>query len=269
MIGISTNCECGDTLAETVANIKAAGFGNVMLAQGGRGNFEEDIKTVLAAGLKIPFVHLYSNLANGIWQGGNKRDKFIKSIGDAVRLCGKYGIPVALFHGSHVMDAVSDPGSIGVHAIEAVKEILAIAEQSNVKVAIENLEGVNFAHFCYLMDNIKSLGFCYDCGHHNLFIPEVDLIGKYGDRIIAVHLHDNNMDWSGRGWNHDRHLLPFDGKIDFNRVARDLNRSAYRGVVMMELHREDDYDHMSSREFLSEAFKRGQKLENLLFSMMR
>jgi sugar phosphate isomerase/epimerase len=74
-------------------------------------------------------------------------------------------------------------------------------------IALENLRKPEYLDF--LFDNIKSdkLKFCYDSGHNNCFTPEIDCLGKYGDKLIALHLHDNDGTC-------DQHLLPFNGTME-------------------------------------------------------
>jgi len=123
-----------------------------------------------------------------------------------------------------------------------------------------------------LLDNIADprLGFCYDCGHNYLYTPEIDFIAKYGDRVIAVHLQDNLMDAPDINQsNRDIHLLPFDGKIDFKKVMRDIAKSKYNGPIMLEAKYKRDryetsYKDMPPTEFLQEARKRGIKLAKML-----
>jgi sugar phosphate isomerase/epimerase len=55
-----------------------------------------------------------------------------------------------------------------------------------------------------IFKNIKSdrLKFCYDSGHENCFTPGADFLAKYGDKLAALHHHDNDG-------SSDQHLLPF------------------------------------------------------------
>ena len=55
---------------------------------------------------------------------------------------------------------------------------------------------------------------------------------------MAVHLHDNLMDWE-IGYDHTRdlHMLPFDGKIDYDKVCEKLANTNYDNVIMLELHK--------------------------------
>ncbi len=112
---------------------------------------------------------------------------------------------------------------------------------------------MHLQHLFFILDNIKSknLKFCYDSGHHNLFNSEVDLIGKYSDILHAVHLHDNYLDFPQKlGWSGDLHLVPFDGKIDFEKIAHQIANSNFTGITMLESSRRGKiYDQMSLADF--------------------
>jgi sugar phosphate isomerase/epimerase len=137
-------------------------------------------------------------------------------------------------------------------------------------VALENLNFQNHANFEYLMDNIPELGFCYDCGHHHLYTPNADLMKKYGARCIAVHIHDNFLDYApGHDWTRDLHVLPFDGKMDMERVARELAHSSYNDVVMIEAYHisvgePQLYKDMTLEQFLNLLKKRGEQFAALV-----
>ena len=103
-----------------------------------------------------------------------------------------------------------------------------IAEKYGVKLALEN--SVYAEHLRYLLDNIKSpyLGFCYDSGHENAFAPQENFLSSYGDRLFAMHLHDN----CGNG--KDEHKLPFEGTIDWTKTVKALNQTELfkRSIVL-------------------------------------
>ncbi len=259
-IGINTNCECGDTFSETCRNIKKAGFDNVMVAFKA-GNAEENVKEALSQGLKIPYVHLTTRFADNMWAKGTSNFDYIESVKREIQLCSKYNIPIAVLHGT-TGNAAQKALPPSTEALDSMKKILDYAEECKVKIALENLDKPNFENFTFLLDNLKSeyFGLCYDAGHHHLYFPEFDILGKYGDRLLAVHLHDNLMDWEF-GWDYSRdlHQLPFDGKIDFEKVCEKLGKAGYNNVVMLELHKvaikESKYN-ITVEAYLGEAKKR-------------
>ena len=269
-IGISSNNECGKTFDEVCLNVKKAGIDNIMLAFK-TGDMEKNIITAKKIGLNIPYVHLAIKKERSLWAKGENNKHTINDVVEQLKLCSKYGIPIAVLHPTS-----GDPAELTLPVSEiglkSIKSILGAAEKYNVKIALENLDKPNYDHFTYIMDNISSpwLGLCYDAGHHHLYNPEEDILGKYGDRILAVHLHDNIMDWQyGFDYTRDLHMLPFDGKIDYEKVCEKLAKTPYDNVIMLELHKiacgePRLYKDMPVDKYLALAKERALKIEQMI-----
>ena len=124
----------------------------------------------------------------------------------------------------------------------------------------------------YLFKKIKSpnLMFCYDVGHHHIYNKQLGLLKKFGNRLVALHLHDNHMDWHKYyDYTRDLHMIPFDGKIDFEKVCAKLRRLKYNGIVMLELHKTTNgkpqiYEEMDNVEYLKRAYGAGEKLAKMI-----
>ena len=228
-IGINTNNESGKNDIKILNNIKKSGFKNVMLSFKSK-SVEKTLKAINKLKLNISYFHISNQYANDLWATGYAVEKYIKSVIDQLELCGKYNIPIAIMHATtgSPSDLALAPNKQG---LKNFKRILAVAKKNNVKIAIENIDCYGIDNLHYLLDNIKdkSVGFCYDVGHHHLYNPKVDMLEKYKDRLLAIHLHDNLMDWKvGHDYTRDLHLLPFDGKIDLEKVCRKLKSISYK-----------------------------------------
>ena len=72
----------------------------------------------------------------------------------------------------------------------------------------------------------------------------------FGKRLVALHLHDNDCEY-----NKDLHLLPYDGKIDMERAARQLAEVGYGGAVMLEAIRSNSrvYETVSAEDYFARA----------------
>jgi len=272
-LGFHTNCRCGKTLHEILQNLQAANFKHVMLDAKSE-DLESGIKLAQSMGFSVPFVHLpfrkpYGHNVDNFWRKGVENDKLVDSIIDFIKICDRLGVEVAIVHPSNGTKGITwDLGQ----GLASIRKILDATKHCNVKLAFENgFHDVN-QHLYHVLDNIddERVGFCYDCGHHYLYAPEVDLLGKYGNRCFAVHLHDNMMN-PGKGTSScDLHLLPFDGKIDFARVMSDLVLVNYDGIILLESkhHRAEVglyvYDKLSPVEFLQLAYQRGEQLIKLM-----
>ena len=74
----------------------------------------------------------------------------------------------------------------------------------------------------------KLFGFCLDTGHLLLLSLDVyDCIVALGDRIVALHIHDNNgVD--------DEHVLPYTGVLNWSRFIKGLREISYKGTINFE-----------------------------------
>lgn len=114
---------------------------------------------------------------------------------------------------------------------------------------------MNPAYLDLVFANVISprLGFCYDSGHERYFAPTRDLLADYGDRLSALHLHDNDGA-------HDTHALPFSGAVDFGRIAAHLSRLDYPGAIALEA-QNAGFAHITDPvEFLSVALARAKMI---------
>ena len=273
-LGINTNCDCGDTLREELLNIKAAGFRHIMYDEKS-GDLESGLRLAREIGLDVAYVHLayrapFGPDANELWVGGVVSKTAANFLIGQIKTCAKFGVKVAVMHATRLHEDALIKDLDFAAGLSSIKQIVSEAENLGVKIACENMMQKNDVCLRHLLDNIdsKNFGLCYDCGHDNLYRPS-DLLQKYGDRVFAIHIQDNLMDAAhSDDWDRDIHLLPGDGKIDFNSVCRDIAVTNYDGVFMLELHRDlkigvTSYD-MPPLEFLREAKRRGERLAGML-----
>jgi sugar phosphate isomerase/epimerase len=117
-------------------------------------------------------------------------------------------------------------------AAEAVGMLLGPCGELGVRLAVENLPGPGYGPAFYdaLFQRLGSdeLGFCYDSGHA-LMAGQADLVVRYGGRLLATHLHDND----GTA---DQHRLVGEGRADWPMVLGAIKRAGYAGTVNLEVH---------------------------------
>lgn len=123
------------------------------------------------------------------------------------------------------------------------------------RIAVEN--GA-FAAIRAVFDEFgpEYLGLCYDAGHGNLIADGLDQLDALKERLISVHLHDNNRV-------SDQHKLLFSGTVDWTRLARSMVASAYKKCVSMEvvMHNEPIAD---EAEFLARTYATGTRFAQML-----
>ncbi len=269
-IGINNGIGVGSNVLEELKLIKESGFKNVMI-RSKCGNLEGMLQAAQSLGLKVPSVHLSSVNADDLWNKGETNDRYMQTIMNEIAICGKYNIPVVIMHAT-CGNPTNMLISLNEYGIECMEKIVEYAKTFKIKVALENLDNSNIKRWSILLDSIKSknFGVCYDIGHHQLYNSQVDIAKKYVNRIFAVHIHDNMLDYEyGCDWTRDLHLLPFDGKIDFARMCRKLRLFGYKGVLMLEVLKNGPaeprpYLNMTDKEFLNEARTRIEKIASVV-----
>jgi len=199
-------------------------------------------------GLPIDNTHLNGPKTNFIWGKDALADeiceRYCREIAGAAALGIKRGIVHVTWGKKTIPD---DPGEIGFARYEKIREA---AEKNGFTVCIENSIFPN--HFYSVLDRFDCPEFkhCFDCGHKNAFTPDIPIIEKYGNRLAATHIHDNDGE-------HDLHILPFDGTADWNWLAeqyasfefsRDRICSEFGGTHSYEF---DDCDEAAARECVS------------------
>ncbi len=99
------------------------------------------------------------------------------------------------------------------------------------------------------------LGFCFDSGHYNVYTPQLDLLTMYGDRLMALHLHDND----GQA---DQHTLPGTGTIAWKSLMEKLDRLGYQGALSLEVRNTGYTDSTDPTVFLRLAMEKAAALTN-------
>jgi len=122
----------------------------------------------------------------------------------------------------------ADPRSIDA-AFSSLEHLSLFAKHRGVTIALENTPSeigspeslVQFIKETRLND----LRFCFDIGHANIGAGVAASFELMRDRIITSHIHDNNGE-------KDEHLLPYEGKIDWD-AAFDGFASAPEPVALV------------------------------------
>jgi sugar phosphate isomerase/epimerase len=100
------------------------------------------------------------------------------------------------------------------------------------------------------------VGFCYDSGHGNMSGDGLDQLDEHSDRLIAVHLHDNDSTT-------DQHALPFMGTVDWTRLTRLIAASGYKKWVNLELSQQRS-GYEDETAFLRDAFAIANRLNEAI-----
>lgn len=124
-------------------------------------------------------------------------------------------------------------------------ELLPFAKSVGVKIATENMwnwnaqTGISSFAACATSDDFREhldlinddfFVACLDIGHAEMQgsgSGAVNMIHTLGDKLQAVHLHDNNL-------RNDNHQIPYSMNIDFEAVIQALKAIDYKGWFTLE-----------------------------------
>jgi sugar phosphate isomerase/epimerase len=155
----------------------------------------------------------------------------------------------------------SDGSPDGKFAGQLYRSMDALTEFSRARgvgIALENMAGDDYVLIDALLARYAPdvLGFCYDSGHANMGPDGLGELERHKERLIAVHLHDND------GVN-DQHKIPFTGTIDWVRLMKIIATSPYQAGINLEvvLGETGITDEM---EFLKKTLEAGKRLMRIL-----
>ncbi|NLW70712.1 MAG: sugar phosphate isomerase/epimerase [Eubacteriaceae bacterium] len=247
---------------ERLRLIKEAGFRSVMLLWAGY--FDKDYKLfpeyASKIGLQIENAHAPYLHANDLWKDTLDGQAAFDELAVCIEECAAHGIQTVVMHpenksGTKTVELPQD-FSVG---LDRMKRLVDRAERLDISISIENMSRPEYLEAIFKNIQSDKLGFCFDSGHWNVFTPKVDLLTLYGNKLKAVHLHDNDGidDW---------HALPFSGSIDWNDIAAKLAGSSYPNVVALEIGNKNFETITDPLEFLRLAFERAKKIADCMKS---
>ncbi len=155
-------------------------------------------------------------------------------------------------------------------------ELESFCRVKGVRLAIENLLGTPVVHQKEQFDNLffrydKSfVGFCFDPGHGAIMSDgdPLELVKRYQDRLIAMHLNDNMGATSEHLSNdlttakQDFHMIPGDGILNWDDLTEVIAKSSYELPLTLELSCKGELD-----EFLKKSLEKGVKLQEKVITL--
>ncbi len=214
--------------AQELRLIREAGFDNICTWWDDLGDNRRLDQPTLAdrAGLRLEHAHLPYFGCNALWFDGTDGDTLIDRYCAGVCDAAASGLPTLVVH---PYDGIVPPKGEPALAVMRMRRLADCCAQKQVRLAIENL-GDNDA-IRLLLDALVDnpwVGLCFDTGHANYTAHnDFSILDAYGDRLMALHLHDNNSTV-------DQHYLPFAGNLDWAAFMRLLRQTAFQGALMLE-----------------------------------
>jgi sugar phosphate isomerase/epimerase len=184
--------------------------------------FEAMMHAAQQAGILCECGHAPFDKINDIWYAGEEGEQMLERLCRSADACARYDIPVLMMHLSSGRPAprISEIG------YQRLDRLVKHTENCGVKLAFENQRYLGNIAFAF--EQFPTVGFCWDVGHEDVFAGGRRYMPLFGDRLCQLHVHDNFFE-------KDVHIIPYDGKVDFERVAASIAAVDYDRSLMLEL----------------------------------
>lgn len=202
---------------------------STFLISEGNNDYFNSLKKILSSNnLLVDWVHapfFYTNLYTNDYSIWGASVAVIKKVIDIASLLNAVSVVVHPVQGKG--EVVLNEESFD-NLVKAFSILDLYAKEKKTIIAVENLID-NPVHFITtaLLDKLPTLSLCFDAGHAaisdtlDLYLP------KYINRVIALHIHDNDLKT-------DDHRFPEDGLVNFNTLFSILLKNNYKGVFGFE-----------------------------------
>lgn len=187
----------------------------------------------------------------------NQRQGGIELAKNRIKMTAVLGGDVIIMHIPTVAPPETRPAWL-TQIRQSLDDIELFARSHRVRVALENMIGDDFEMLETLLleHDPDFLGLCFDSGHANMGGLGLAGLVQLKDRLIAIHLHDND------GMS-DQHKLPYTGSIEWSNVIRAIASSSYQQCVNLEVHISES-GILDESEFLRQAYLAGEKLSKMI-----
>ena len=270
LLGINVGAGFAVPETELIKTVASVGFDACFLNWSPELPLEACVEQIAKSGLILQSIHGPFRKVEALWEEGDEGEAYVNVIADCLRDCARFDVPVMIVHPIKGMDKHT-PNELG---LSRFAKLIEAAEKTNVKLAFENVEGIEYLDaIMNRFGNCASVGFCWDTGHEMCYNFSEDVMARYGDKLIATHFNDNMgmADPSVVTWHDDLHLLPFDGRADWQNIMDRIARHGYEGILTFELtiknkpdkHYHDAYAAWSAEKFYANAYERAKRVASL------
>ncbi len=246
---------------EVLRLLKKVGFDGISPVWCGLQDLKETAETARELGLAIHSLHAPHDRNCSLWE--QTGSPILEETLACLDACEKWNIPILVIHPWGRFDYTFREEELHFGNFDRLTDY---ATEKGVKIAFENLQGPEY--LMALLDRYAdnpSIGFCWDSGHEQCYLPPLDLLNKYAHRLFFTHLNDNyGSTWPTLWSGDDLHLLPGDGKADWAVVLDRLKAAKKQEVLNFELKvrpkpgkcKVDLYGHLPLETYLQEAANR-------------
>jgi len=258
-LGVNYTARSGLTHEESFAIFQRLGFEAIFTGYNGVEGTARVAALAAEHNLFYESIHAPFDGINAMWNEDNQEaeDMYARILA-CVDACRANSIPITVVH----LSAGQKPPQVNDRGLARFDRLVAAAEDAGVKIAFENLRSLaNLAVAMERYADSPAVGFCWDIGHETCFAHGMEFMPLFGDRLICTHIQDNRLIH-----NQDNHMIPFDGRIDFERRMNLLRRYSYTGTLMLELLPDkcDYYAGWDMERYYARAYDAIIRLRNML-----
>lgn len=246
-------------LPDRLKLIKTAGFDATTIwweDEIGSPNIKKETmpQIVRDSGLILENIHAPYQNCDDLWSDNKAtRDTIVNQYINWLYDCAEFNIPVMVMH---LTDAACRPAP-NQYGLESISRLLKIAEELKIIIAIENIHREDYIYYVLSHFNSKYLKFCYDSSHNCLYSKEkLAIIENLKDRLVCTHLSDNDNQ-------KDRHWLPGEGTIAWDKVMSALTQSNYTGILNLEVYPTPEELKGSPEDFITKAYQSAAWIRSL------
>lgn len=187
-----------------------------------------------------------------------ERQAGVELVKNRIDMTSRLGGDVIIMHVPREPENESEKDAFWSPLLNSLEELEPFSLQHGVRIAIENLVPDNFPTIERLLSEFSPefLGHCHDSGHGNMTGLGLEGLDRCKDRLISLHLHDNN----GKG---DLHQPLFQGSVDWEALAYLIAASSYEKMVSMEvIINNSGID--DEQKFLAQVFEDGKRFTEMI-----
>lgn len=249
---------------KTAELVKKAGFDGIFFNWAKKGDTERAAELCEKHGLIHQSVHAPFGRINEMWTPdyGEILERQLICLEEAASC----GVKLVI---SHVFIGFHDH-SPNEYGIESFSKYIDAAKRLGVKLAFENTEGEEYLEALFKnLGHRKNMGFCWDSGHEQCYNRGRNMLGEFGNKLIATHINDNlGVTGEEITFFDDSHLLPYDGVTNWDNAAKNLAASKPLDILTLEVMTENRpernthyiYDALSPEEYLEKALCGAKRL---------
>ena len=210
-------------------------------------------------GVQLLDLHASAGVEKG-WAAAREYERRagVELVKNRIEMTARLGADVIIMHIPMKFSSEEETRLRRAQLRKSLDSLQPYARRHAVRIAIENGLPDSFPAQMELFAAYPPdyLGLCYDSGHGNIGGDGLAKLDAVKDRLISVHLHDNDG-------TQDQHRLPFDGTVDWPRLTRILAASSYRKCVSLESNT-GRYENKDEALFLPKAFQAAKRLSEMV-----